>query len=200
MKNRNKLLGLICSLSLFGCQTRNSAISNQPEDPVKGESKILVSYFSWSGNTKQLASWISEKTGGELFRIVPEVAYQENEVFDCAKKEHNDGIRPPLSSHIETEVMAGYDTVFLGFPIWWYDLPMPVWTFLEEYDFSGKTVIPFFSHNGSSSGAGSLSTVKRLLPNSTVSDQALSIAGSRVSQSESQVDDWLNGIGYAKDK
>lgn len=120
----------------------------------------MVAYFSWSGNTQTMASWVAEKTGGELFRIVPEVAYTQNDVFDRSKNELDNGIRPAITTHIDAEVMAGYDTVFLGFPIWWYDLPMPVWTFLEEYDFSGKTVIPFFTHNGSSSGAGSLGTLE----------------------------------------
>ena len=93
--------------------------------------------------------------------------------------------------------MAGYDTIFLGFPIWWYDLPMPVWTFLEEYDFSGKTVIPFFTHNGSSSGAGSLGTLEKLLPSATVrTGDALSIAGNSVSGAENKVDSWLSGLGY----
>ena len=130
--------------------------TNDSSVPTETDSKSLVVYFSWSGNTQTMANWVAEKTGGELFRIVPEVAYTQNDVFDRSKNELDNGIRPTITTHIDAEVMAGYDTVFLGFPIWWYDLPMPVWTFLEEYDFSGKTVIPFFTHNGSSSGAGSL--------------------------------------------
>lgn len=144
-----------------------------------------------------MANWVAEKTGGELFRIVPEVAYTQNDVFDRSKNELDNGIRPAITTHIDAEVMAGYDTVFLGFPIWWYDLPMPVWTFLEEYDFSGKTVIPFFTHNGSSSGAGSLGTLEKLLPSATVrTDDALSVAGNSVSGAENKVDSWLSGLGY----
>ncbi|MDE6869035.1 MAG: flavodoxin, partial [Clostridia bacterium] len=159
------------------------------------ESKILVAYFSWSGNTQTLANMVAEKSGGELFRIVPEVAYTNDDVYDRAKAELDNGTRPPLSEHIDEEVMAQYDVIFVGFPIWWYDLPMPVWTFLEEYDLSGKTIIPFFSHNGSSSGASSISTVKRLCPNSTVVDNYLSIRGSSVSGAESQVTNWINNLG-----
>lgn len=76
------------------------------------------------------------------------------------------GARPALSTHIDPEVMANYDVIYLGFPIWWYDLPTPVWTFLEEYDLSGKTIVPFFSHNGSSGGANSLNRLKATPHNS----------------------------------
>lgn len=173
----------------------DDAIDNNPEAPVTGESKILVAYFSWSGNTQTLANMVAEKSGGELFRIVPEIAYTNDDVFDRAQRELNDGTRPPLSEHIDEEVMAEYDVIFVGFPIWWYDLPMPVWTFLEEYDLSGKTIIPFFSHNGSSSGASSISTVKRLCPDSTVENNYLSIRGGSVSGAESQVENWINNLG-----
>lgn len=87
--------------------------------------------------------------------------------------------------------MAGYDVIYLGFPIWWYDLPTPVWTFLEEYDLSGKTIIPFFSHNGSSSGANSLSRLTELAKGADVrTDDALSIRGSSVNSSEAEAKKW----------
>ena len=89
--------------------------------------------------------------------------------------------------------MAKYDTIFLGFPVWWYDLPMHVWTFLEEYDLSGKTIIPFFSHNGSSDGANTLNRVKELASNSDVkADDAISINGGKVASSEKQVKEWAD--------
>ena len=142
-----------------------------PEESTAGDSNILVAYFSWSGNTQQVANWISDKTGGELFRIIPEVEY--------------------------TEVMEQYDVIFVGFPIWWYDLPMPVWSFLEEYDLSGKTIIPFFTHNGSSSGASSISTVAELCPDSTVlTDDYFTYSGNNVDEAESAVDEWLTELGY----
>lgn len=205
MKHLNKMLAILLALTtlfLFAaCSSggEHTPIANDSEAPVKGEGKILVAYFSWSGNTQTMANWVVEKTGGELFRIVPEVAYTQNDVFDRSKNELDNGIRPAIITHIDAEVMAGYDTVFLGFPIWWYDLPMPVWTFLEEYDVSGKTVIPFFTHNGSSSGAGSLGTLEKLLPSATVrTDDALSVAGNSVSGAENKVDSWLSGLGYKK--
>ena len=93
-----------------------------------------------------MADWIAEETGGDLFRILTEEPYGDD--FDStasrAQTELNNETRPALSTHIDPEVMAGYDVIYLGFPVWWYDLPTPVWSFLEEYDLSGKNIIPFF--------------------------------------------------------
>ena len=85
------------------------------------------------------------------------------------------------------------------YPIWWYDLPMPMWTFLEAYDLSGKTIIPYFTHNGSSSGAASIDTIEELCPNSTVkSDDYLSVADKSVEDAESEVKEWISKIGLSK--
>lgn len=175
----------------------HAGIDNEPEEAVKGDSKTLVAYFSWSGNGQQMARWIAEETGGELFRIVPSEPYGEDygACADRAKEELDSGIRPELSEHIDADVMAQYDVVYLGFPVWWYDLPMPVWTFLEEYDLSGKTVIPFFSHNGSSNGANSVNRVAELAEGANVlTEDALSLRGSSVSGSEREVKDWAAGF------
>ena len=172
-------------------------IDNNPEAEVSGNSNVLVAYFSWSGNGQQMARWISEETGGDLFRIVPSESYGEDygACADRAKNELDNEIRPELPSHIDADIMAQYDVIYIGFPVWWYDLPMPVWTFLEEYDLSGKTVIPFFSHNGSSNGANSVNRVAELAKGAEVlSEKALSIRGSNVSNSESEVKEWASGF------
>ena len=171
----------------------NAGIDNDPEEEVRGDSNVLVAYFSWSGNGQQMARWISEETGGDLFRIVPSESYGEdfNACADRAKNELDNGIRPELSSHIDADIMAQYDVVFIGFPVWWYDLPMPVWTFLEEYDLSGKTVIPFFSHNGSSNGANSVNRISELAQGAEVlGEKALSLRGRDVPDSENEVKEW----------
>lgn len=175
----------------------SGGIDNEPEKKVEGSSNVLVAYFSWSGHGQQMARWISDEVGADLFRIVPEESYGENynECADRAKNELDNGIRPDLSEHIDADVMANYDTVYLVFPVWWYDLPMPVWTFLEEYDFSGKTIIPCFSHNGSSNGANSVSRVVELATGATVlSDDVLSVRGSNVQNSEQEVRNWASDI------
>lgn len=176
---------------------RSMGIDNNPEAEVGGNSNVLIAYFSWSGNGQQMARWISEETGGELFRIVPSEPYGEDfdTCADRAKNELDNEIRPELSSHIDADIMAQYDVIYVGFPVWWYDLPMPVWTFLEEYDLSGKTVIPFFSHNGSSNGANSVNRVSELAEGAEVlGEKALSIRGSDVSDSESEVKEWASGF------
>lgn len=174
-----------------------AGIDNQPEQKVEGNSNVLVAYFSWSGNGQQMARWISDETGADLFRIVPEEPYGEDysECADRAKDELDNGIRPNLSEHIDADIMAQYDTIYLVFPVWWYDLPMPVWTFLEEYDLNGKTIIPCFSHNGSANGANSLNRVVELANGANVlTDDVLSIRGSEVSDSENEVKEWAGNI------
>lgn len=184
---------VIC-MNLFGGS--HTGIDNIPEAKVSGSSKVLVAYFSWSGNGQQMARWIAEETHGDLFRIVPTESYGEdfNICADRAKNELDNEIRPELAEHIDAGIMTQYDVIYIGFPVWWYDLPMPVWTFLEEYDLSGKTVIPFFSHNGSSNGANGANSVNRiaeLADGATVlTDDALSLRGSSVSSSEKEVKDW----------
>lgn len=174
-----------------------AGIDNQPEQKVEGNSNVLVAYFSWSGNGQQMARWISDETGADLFRIVPEEPYGEDysECADRAKDELDNGIRPDLSEHIDADIMAQYDTIYLVFPVWWYDLPMPVWTFLEKYDLNGKTIIPCFSHNGSANGANSLNRVVELANGANVlTDDVLSIRGSEVSDSENEVKEWAGNI------
>jgi len=185
---------VIC-MNLFGGS--RTGIDNKPEAKVNGDSRILVAYFSWSGNGQQMARWISEETGGDLFRIVLAEAYGEDfdSCADRAKNELDNEIRPELSEHIDADVMAQYDVIYIGFPVWWYDLPMPVWTFLEEYDLSGKTVIPFFSHNGSSNGANSVNRISELAKNADVlTEDILSLRGSSVAESEKKVKDWAAGF------
>lgn len=180
----------ICFRMFGGSHT---GIDNNPESKLSEDSNVLVVYFSWSGNGQQMARWISEETGGDLFRIVPTEAYGEDfdSCADRAKNELDNGIRPELSEHIDKEAMERYDVIYIGFPVWWYDLPMPVWSFLEEYDLSGKTVIPFFSHNGSSNGAGSVGRVSELAKGAKVlTEDVLSIPGRSVSGSEKEVKEW----------
>lgn len=172
-----------------------AGIDNKPEQTVTGKSNVLVAYFSWSGNGQKSARWIANETGADLFRIVPSKSYGEDyrKCADRAKNELDNGIRPELAEHIDKQTMAKYDTIYLVFPVWWYDLPMPVWTFLEEYDLSGKTIIPCFSHNGSSDGANSVDRVQELAKGATVlSDHVLSLRGSEVAGSEKEIRDWAD--------
>ena len=162
-----------------------------------GNGNILVVYFSWSGHLDSMAHWVADETGGDLYRVTAADPYPENydDTADRAKQEKDDGIRPEIVVDITQEQMAGYDTVFFGFPVWWYDLPMSMWTFLENYDFSGKTIIPFFSHEGSSNGASALPTIETLATGATVrSSDALSIRGGNVDGAENEVREWVRSL------
>lgn len=145
-----------------------------------------------------MAEWIADESGSELVRVTAKEAYPEDyeATADRAKKEKNDNIHPEINVDLTTEKLSEYDTIFLGYPVWWYDLPMPMWTFLEKYDFSGKTIIPFFSHEGSSSGASAPETIAKLAKGATVrNNEALSIRGGKVDGSENDVRDWVKNLG-----
>jgi len=169
------------------------------------ELKILVAYFSWSGNLQKMAGWIKDECGADLFRIEPEDAYSSvyDDTSDRARRERNEGIRPTLANSLSNSDMEKYDVILLGFPVWHLDLPMCVESFLTSYDLSGKTIIPFFSHEGSSDGARSLSTLSSLCSGSTVktsSSYYLSIHGDDVDSSETTVRNWVKALGLSKNR
>jgi flavodoxin len=166
-----------------------------------GKAGILVAYFSWSGNAKVLAAQIVRETGGDLFEIKTVKAYPEvyNECTAVAKQEQNDNARPALSGRVSN--MAQYNTVFLCYPNWWGTLPMGVFTFLEVYDFSGKTMYPLVAHGGSRFGR-SLDDIKKLCPQATLGD-GLSVNAfdtnpndsTRVTTPNRDVPSWLRRLG-----
>lgn len=175
--------------------------SEATEDTQADGTNVLVVYFSWSGHSQSMAGWVADETGGDIIRVEAKDAYPEdyNATADRAKDEQDEGVRPEITVSLSAEELAKYDTVFIGFPIWWYDLPMPLWTFLESVDLSGKTIIPFFSHEGSSNGAGSLDTIARLQPGADFRrDDYLSIRGGSVADSEAEVREWVRGLGYGQ--
>ena len=186
---------------LAGCGGRSTDVPQTEETVLTNDSKVLVVYFSWSGHLQTMSHWIADETGGDIVRVVTKEPYPEdyNATADRAKKEQDDGTRPEITIELTEEELAKYDTIFLGFPVWWYDLPMPMWTFLERADLSGKTVIPFFSHEGSSNGASSLGTIEKLAEGAEVkSGDALSIRGGSVDSSEEEVREWVRNLGYGK--
>ena len=196
------LAAVLMAALLTGCGSgRKTTIEQKDEADLSGETKILVVYYTWSGHLQSMSHWIADETGGDIVRVVARDAYPEdyNATADRAKKEKDEGIRPEITLELSAEELAKYDTIFFGFPVWWYDLPMPMWTFLESVDLSGKTVIPFFSHEGSSNGASSLDTLVRLAEGADVKkDDALSIRGGNVDSSENTVREWVRNLGYGK--
>jgi flavodoxin len=166
--------------------------------------KILVAYFSWSGNAKALAGQIARETGGDLFEIRTVKAYPEvyNECIAVAREEQDSNARPALSGSVTN--MAQYNTVFLCYPNWWGTLPMGVFTFLEAYDFSGKTMYPLVTHGGSRFGR-SLDDIKKLCPR-VILGNGISVSAfdtnpkdaTRVSAPNRDVTTWIGKTGMAR--
>ena len=176
-------------------QTSNAGDNNT------GDGKILVVYFSYTGHLDSMANWIADETGGDLIRVSAKDAYPEDydDTVDRAKKEQDENSRPEIDVDLTKEQLAGYDTVFFGFPVWWYDIPMPMYTFLDSYDFTGKTIIPFLSHEGSSNGGSAEQTINEHARGANVRfEDALSIRGGKVDSSEQDVRDWVDGLGFGK--
>ena len=151
--------------------------------------KVLVAYFSHSGNTREVARQIAGVSGGVLFDIVPVTPYPSDyrTVVDQAKKEIEAGARPALKSRVED--MSQYDVIFIGSPCWWATVAPPVATFLTSCDLAGKTVVPFMTHEGSGMGH-SEADIRRLCPRSTVPD-GLAVRGSAVRNSKNEVGRWV---------
>ena len=145
------------------------------------------------GNTRRLAEWIKEYTGGDLFsiRVKDKYSCYWKECLDQSEKEKSTDARPELAVKIEN--FADYDTVFLGFPTWWYSIPMPVASFVESYDFSNKKIIPFVSH-GTSGIANTIKDLKKLLPSSVELKKEIGVYRSETRSAESKIIEWLNGI------
>lgn len=154
---------------------------------------IVVKNKDVLGNMQYMAMTIQEAIGGELFRIETKEKYplEHETLVNQAKEEQNEEVRPELATHIEN--VEQYDIIFWGYPNWWGDMPQPLYTFLEEYDFSGKTIIPFNSHGGSGF-SNTIEEIKKLQPNATVKDDGLSISRNDVADSEQEITDWAKGF------
>lgn len=164
-------------------------------DASSGASRIIDNGQLY-GNTEYVARIISEATGGDLFAIKTVQTYPggHKELVDAAKKEAEAKARPKLASHIKN--LKDYDVIFVGYPNWWYDMPMSLYTFFEEYDFSGKTVIPFCTHGGSRFSQ-SVKTITELEKNATVI-QGPSVSRDNVATAKDNVLKWLQKQGLKK--
>ena len=157
-----------------------------PEQP-----KVLVTYFSYTGNTEQGAQLMAEALGADLFTIEMEQPYRGN-IYDVSQRDLNQDARPALATHVAD--MAQYDVVLVGYPTWWGTMPMPMFTFLSEYDFSGKTLLPFSSH-GSTRFGDSISDFSKQVPSAYVG-QAFEYYYSGGSELEAEIAAWLKESGF----
>lgn len=194
-------------------------IAPQAETAASGTSDILVVYFSYgenaelpegvdasssasiqtwngelTGNTGAVAHMISEAAGADLFSIQTAEKYPDSYDATISKgqEERNANARPELANHIEN--LDDYSTIILGYPNWWSDMPMAVYSFLDEYDLSGKTVIPFVT-SGGSGFSGTVSAIQDAEPSADV-QQGLALSDSGSMEAQAEIENWLNGLGY----
>lgn len=165
--------------------------SSEPEDEAGSNS--LIVYFSWSGNTESVANEIQAQTGADIFEIIPAEPYTDDydTLLDIAQEEQASDARPAIAETVEN--FEQYDTVYFGFPNWWGDMPMILYTFLDEYDFSGKTITPFVT-SGGSGFSGSIGTIESMEPEATVTE-GLSLGSSQAAEPAAAVTEWLAAIG-----
>jgi flavodoxin len=202
-----------CNSSDKGEESGKENTSTEDDATTDGNTEIngnfLIAFFSRAdenysvgyiekGNTHIIAEMIQEEVGGDLFHIQRATAYPTG-YSDCtaeAQREKNANARPAL---LETKDIDDYDIIFLGYPIWWGDMPMPVYTFIEGHNWNGKTVIPFCTHAGSGL-SGTVGTLRTKCVGATVLD-GFSIAGTTAQNSRTQarqsVTNWLNGLNLA---
>ncbi|HIZ56475.1 MAG TPA: flavodoxin [Firmicutes bacterium] len=186
-----------------------------PAQQDGGESNILVAYFSWAdnavidgevdavaspsvtspGNVQQLAGWVQEETGGDLFSIQVTEPYSSDwdECLERANQERAEDARPELMTSVEN--MDAYDTIFLGYPNWWYGAPMAVLSFLEDYDFSDKQVYLFCSH-GTGGLANSVEDIRSSMPDGDISENIFDVYEEDAASSQNDIQNWLNELGY----
>ena len=208
MKNRfiTAVLSVVCAAWCMAAQAA------QPTKQMNTEGKKLVVFFSHTGenynvgviekgNTHIIADMIADATGADRFEIEPVERYPRsyNECIAVAKRELNAGARPAVNGDIAVE---DYDVVFIGYPNWWGDVPMCVYTFIEKHDWTGKTVIPFITHEGSGMSGTDRNIARACEGATVVVGKGLAVQG-RVAQTNrssarQSVDRWLTALGFAK--
>lgn len=171
-----------------------TADENREVDAVTSASLTTVDGVE-KGRVRALADMIQAKTSGDLFSIQTETGYPSDggALIDYAAQEQEQNVRPALTTHIEN--LEDYDTIFVGYPNWWYDMPMALYSFFDEYDLSGKTVIPFNVHNGSRF-SNTIQMIQELEPGANVVTDGFTASERNVAEAAADVAEWLNGLGF----
>ena len=193
MKKAQAILLIMIVLLVFMCGISQLSFAEKGDsiEMLLKNNKILIVYFSHTGNTREIANQIHNRVGGDIFEIKTVVPYISD--YDAltkqARKELDSDFRPKLQSQVQN--IDSYDVIFIGYPIWWGTYPMAVKTFLSEHDLSGKTIVPFCTHEGSGLGR-SISDLK-MCTNSTILE-GLAVRGSTVKSAQGKVSEWLSKI------
>ena len=179
---------------------QSSESTQSPEQPDQSQTKALVVYFSATGNTKAVAETLAESTGADIYEIVPEQPYTAedlnyNDRSTRATAEQNDpNARPAISGGIDN--LDQYDVIYVGYPIWWGDMPRIIYTFFDTYDLSGKTIAPFCTSGGSGL-SGTPKTIAELEPSAIVT-AGLHVSGYGTDNAYSDAGDWLAEIDLSE--
>lgn len=218
------ILVFLMAVSLAACgQEQQGSGESEPADnqseaeaqPADGDGSVLIAYFSWAqnaetdedvdavtspsvvvpGDVQRLADWVQEGTGGDVFTIQVTEPYPSDwdECLDRANEERAENARPELTAQVEN--MDDYDTVFIGYPNWWYGAPMAVLSFLEDYDFSGKQVYLFCSH-GTGGLANSVEDISDSVSGGEISENVFDVYEEDAASSRDDIMDWLGQLGY----
>ena len=199
-------------------ETSEESIS---ETPQKSGSNTLVVYFSMPettnpdnmtqeednsvvvidgevlGNTQYVANIIQENTNADIFRIEPETPYptDHDTLVDLAAEEQDNNARPAIKDSVEN--LEQYDTIFIGYPNWWGDMPMILYSFFDEYDFSGKNIILFNTHGGSGF-SDTINSIMELEPDASIDEDGFTVSRNNVQDAEPDIIAWLENSGYTK--
>lgn len=178
-------------------QDTNETVSNESKTDdinIENMGNTLILYFSMSGNTETVANYIHEEIGGDIVKLETVQTYPEDydELVDYAREEQRDNTRPELETTIEN--IEQYDTIFLGYPNWWGNMPMPIYSFLDQYDLSNKTIAPFITHGGSGL-SGTPANIANEEPDAVVTE-GLAINGDDVDDCQDEVNEWLNELNF----
>ncbi len=162
-------------------------------DAVSAASRLFINDDEFLGNTQFVAQNIAQATGGELFSIETVQEYPETreQLLEFANEERAQNARPELAAHIDN--LDDYDIIFIGFPTWWGDMPMVLYTFLEEHDFSGKTIVPFGT-NGGGGFPRTIDAIADLHPDATVIENVLSMSRNTLTSAENDVNAWVEEL------
>lgn len=207
MKRISTIIAALVALLTISCtaNANQSSTNNQNETEMDKQGKTLVVFFSHAGenysvgnikvgNTKIVADYISEITGADQFEIVADKDYDMPymQLIEVAKQEANNNELPPMVGKLEN--VDQYDTVFIGGPVWWGTYPQVMFTFFRDYDLSGKTIIPFTTHEGSGL-ANCVEDVREAYPGAIVKP-GFAIYGHEVRSGRAKVEKWLKGLGF----
>lgn len=219
------LVSLIMALAIWGCSSKADSAAQPAKvstEAVKPNGKTLVVYYSLPmtydpakmtekeadnsavikdgkvyGNTEYFANIIKEASGADIFRIETVKIYSDDyqTLIADAKEEQRVNARPEMKANVPD--LSQYDTIFVGYPNWWGDMPMVLYTFFEANDFSGKTIIPFNTHGGSGF-SDTINSIQKLEPNAKVVKDGLSISRNDINDAAPQIQNWIKSLGFGK--